>query len=296
MEKGIIFDIKNFAVHDGPGIRTTVFLKGCPLRCLWCSNPESQKMKTQLMIYSEKCTDCSKCIEVCPTGAAKSGGVIRGKCIGCGRCVEACLNTARKLIGRWVTSEEVVKEIVKDKVLYSNSGGGITLSGGEATMQPKFATEILKMCREQGIHTVLDTSGYCKWDSFLGILKYVNLVYFDIKCIIPEKHLELTGVDNNKILKNLKHMDKLGINFTIRMPIIPGYNNSEEILSATGEYLRKLRSNFLVVLLPYHAYGKSKYERLNLEYKLGELRNLEKKDLVPIKNKLEKYGLKVQIQ
>jgi len=296
MEKGVIFDIKNFSIHDGPGIRTTVFFKGCPLRCLWCSNPESQKAKPELMIYPERCVGCGKCIVVCPTGAAKLGQTIREKCIGCGRCVEACLNTARKLIGRWVTSEDVVKEVVKDKVLYSKSGGGVTLGGGEVVMQQKFAVEILKMCQEQGIHTVLDTSGYCKWDIFSEILRYVDLVYFDIKCIIPEKHLELTGVDNDTILTNLKKMEELGKNFSIRMPIIPGYNSSEEILNATGEYLRELKSDFIVFLLPYHAYGKAKYERLNLEYKLGEIKNLTKEDLMPIKNKLEKYGLKVHLQ
>jgi len=163
-------------------------------------------------------------------------------------------------------------------------------------MQPKFAAEILKMCQEQGIHTVLDTSGYCKWETFSEVVRYVDLVYFDIKCIIPEKHVELTGVDNSTILTNLEKMEEIGIHFSIRMPIIPGCNDSEEILQATGEYLRKLKSNFIVFLLPFHAYGVSKYERLNLVYKLEKIKNLEKEKLVPIKNKLEEYGLKVQLQ
>lgn len=296
MEKGIIFDIKSFSIHDGPGIRTTVFLKGCPLRCLWCSNPESQKVQPELMMYPERCVGCGKCVEVCPTGAAKATQTIREKCKGCGKCVEVCLSEARKLIGRRVTSEDVVEEVAKDNIFYAESGGGVTLSGGEVAMQPKFATEIFKMCQEQGIHTVMDTTGYCKWETFSEIVRYVDLVYFDIKCIIPEQHVEITGVDNGMILTNLKKMDEIGKRFSIRMPIIPGYNDSEKILKATGEYLRELKSNFIVFLLPFHAYGASKYEKLNLVYKLGKLKNLEKEKLVPIKNKLEEYGLKVQLQ
>jgi pyruvate formate lyase activating enzyme len=195
-----------------------------------------------------------------------------------------------------VTSEEAVKKIVKDKVLFEQSGGGITLGGGDAVAQPKFAAEILKMCKEQGIHTVLDTSGYCQWDAFSEMVKYVDLVYFDLKGIIPKEHLKLTGASNDLILTNLEKMDELGINFSIRMPIIPGYNDSEEIISATGEYLQKLKSDFIVYLLPFHPYGVSKYERLGIEYKLGKISKMEKEDLLPLKNKLEKYGLKVQIQ
>ena len=296
MEKGIIFDIKNFSIHDGPGIRTTVFLKGCPLRCLWCSNPESQKARPELMTYPERCVGCGKCVEVCPTGAAKATQTIREKCIGCGKCVEVCESEARKLIGRWATSEDIVKEVAKDKIFYDESGGGVTLSGGEVVMQPKFATEIFKMCQEQGIHTVLDTTGYCKWKTFSEIIRYVDLVYFDNKCIIPEQHVELTGVDNGMILTNLKKMDEIGKRFSIRMPIIPGLNDSEKILQATGEFLRELKSNFTVFLLPFHAYGASKYERLDLTYKLGKLKNLEKEKLAPIKNILEEYELKVQLQ
>lgn len=296
MEKGIIFDIKNFSIHDGPGIRTTVFLKGCPLGCLWCSNPESQKAQIELMMYPERCVGCGKCVQVCPTGAAKSSQTIRGKCKGCGKCVEVCPSETRKLIGRSATSKDIVEEVAKDKIFYAESSGGVTLSGGEVAMQPKFATEIFKMCQEQGIHTVLDTTGYCKWETFSKIIRYVDLIYFDIKCIIPKQHLELTGVDNAIILTNLKKMDELGKRFSIRMPIIPGYNDSEKILQATGEYLQELKSNFIVFLLPYHAYGKSKYEKLDLAYKLGKIKNMDKEDLLPIKNKLEKYGLKVLLQ
>ncbi|WP_024336328.1 glycyl-radical enzyme activating protein [Desulfotignum balticum] len=296
MEKGIIFDIKNFSIHDGPGIRTTVFLKGCPLRCLWCSNPESQKVRPELMMYPEKCVGCGKCVEVCPTGAAEATQTIREKCKGCGKCVEVCEAEARKLIGRWATSEDIVEEVAKDKIFYDESDGGVTLSGGEVVMQPKFATEIFKMCQEQGIHTVLDTTGYCKWEIFSEIIRYVDLVYFDNKCIIPEQHMKLTGVDNGMILTNLKKMDEVGKPFSVRMPIIPSLNDSEEILQATGEFLRELKSNFTVFLLPFHAYGASKYERLDLTYKLGKQKNLGKEKLEPIKNILEEYGLKVQLQ
>jgi pyruvate formate lyase activating enzyme len=248
------------------------------------------------MMYPERCTDCGRCSAVCPTGAAKNSQTIREKCVGCGKCVEACLQTARTLMGRRVTSEEAVKELVKDKILFEQSGGGITLGGGDVVAQPKFAAEILKTCQEQGIHTVIDTSGYCKWDAFSEIIKHVDLAYFDIKCILPEKHVELTGVKNDLILKNLEKMDELGMKFSIRMPIIPTYNDAEEIIEATGEYLRRLQSDFVVYLLAFHSYGASKYEKLNLGYKLGNLSNLDKKDLLPLKKILEKYGLKVQVQ
>lgn len=296
MEKGIVFDIKNFSIHDGPGIRTTVFLKGCPIKCLWCSNPESQKAEPEIMMFPERCVNCGECTEVCPTGAAKNGYTDNEKCTGCGKCLEVCKSQARKLIGKTTTSEEVVKEVMKDKIVYDNSGGGVTLGGGETCMQPKFAAEIFKKCKEQGVHTILDTSGYCNENEFLEIVKYVDLVYFDIKCILPEKHRELTGFDNGKILNNLKNLDRLGIPFTIRMPIIPGYNDSEEIINTTGEFLKTLKSEFSVYLLAYHGYGAAKYSRINKEYQLKNLKNMPKEDLEPIKEKLEAYGLNVRIQ
>lgn len=292
MEKGIIFDIQNLSLHDGPGLRTTVFFKGCPLKCLWCANPESQSIKKEIMVDHDKCVQCKACEKVCPTQAVTT----QKGCIGCGKCVEVCLSKARKLVGREMSVEDVMKEILKDKVLYDHSNGGITLSGGEVLMQPKFALEILKRCKEEGIHTVLDSTVYCQLDTFKEILEYVDLVYADLKCIFDEPHKKLTFVSNQTILNNIRYMDDIQQEFNIRMPIIPGYNNTDEMMKETIQFLSSLKTKPVVWLLPFHAYGKSKYEKLNKEWPMGNLANMNRSELEPIAKQFSEAGINVQIQ
>lgn len=292
MESGIIFDVQNLSLHDGPGLRTTVFFKGCPLRCLWCSNPESQNPNKEIMFYDEKCVKCGACEKVCPTGATVS----RSKCIGCGRCVDVCLHGARVMAGRTVSSQDVVDEVLKDKIFYDNSGGGVTFSGGEVLMQPQFLIEILKLLKNENIHTIIDTTAYCDPEIFKEVIKYVDLVYVDIKCIENDLHKKLTGVSNDWILKNIKIMDDFGCKFDIRMPIIPGYNDDEDLIAKTIEFIKQLRSHPKIWLLPFHAYGKAKYSRIGLNWSMGDLPNLERSQLEPILKQFISVNLDAEIQ
>lgn len=291
MKKGIVFDIQNLSFHDGPGLRTTVFLKGCPLRCPWCSNPESQSPYPQLMLYPERCVGCGECIKICPTGAAASGI----GCIHCGKCVEACLHSARKMAGREMTSEEVVQEVLKDKVFYGDTGG-VTVSGGEALMQPEFLLEILQKCKFEDIHTVLDSTAFCHPEIFKKIIPYVDLAYVDMKCILPDIHEKLMAVKNDWILENIRYMDENGYAFHIRMPIIPGYNDSDEIMNATIKFLLTLKSEFKTWLLPFHAYGKSKYPRIGMEWPMGDMKNMDRAEVESLAEKFRAAHLEVEIQ
>jgi len=272
---GTIFDIKRFAVHDGPGIRTTVFFKGCPLRCLWCHNPESMKMERQIVFFESKCIGCGECFKRCPNGAIEATPqgrkYHRDRCTLCGTCVEYCYAEATVMQGRVVSVEEVIEEVKKDMPFYENSGGGVTLSGGEPAMQPQFCIAVLRESKKAGMHTALDTSGYAKWETFSRILEYVDLVLYDIKHMDPLKHKEYTGLSNRLILSNLRRLDKLGIPIEIRMPMIPGLNDSEGNLSATCEFLSGMENVERIKLLPYHRLGEGKYERLDMEYKLKDL-------------------------
>lgn len=279
-------------MHDGPGLRTTVFFKGCPLRCLWCSNPESQKTTPQIMFYKERCIGCGKCTEVCESGAITTGI----GCTACGKCVNICVNNARKVAGKLMTTTEVMDEILRDKLIFEKSGGGVTLSGGEVLMQPDFALDILKSCRESGIHTLLDTSAHCHPDKFAQVVSFADHVYIDMKSIDANIHKQVTAVDNTWILENYKFLDSNSIPFSVRMPIIPGYNDSEELMDKTIAFLKKLKSDFIVYLLPYHAYGKSKYDFVGMEWKMGFLPNMDRSALNPLLEKFKSAGLNVTIQ
>ncbi|MGQ9611156.1 MAG: glycyl-radical enzyme activating protein [bacterium] len=272
---GTIFDIKRFAVHDGPGIRTTVFFKGCPLRCLWCHNPESMKIQRQIVFFENKCIGCGECFKRCPNSAIEATPegrkYYREKCTLCGTCVEHCYAEATVMQGKIASVEEVIEEVKKDMPFYKNSGGGITLSGGEPTMQPEFCIAVLQESKKAGMHTALDTSGYVKFDILKEILKYVDLVLYDLKVIDPQKHKEYTGVTNEIIISNLKEIDKMNIPVEIRIPTIPGYNDFEDNLLATCELINGLQNVERIKMLPYHRLGEGKYTRLDMEYKLKGL-------------------------
>ena len=277
--RGTIFDIKRFAVHDGPGIRTTVFLKGCPLSCLWCHNPESMKIERQIVFFQSKCIGCGECFKRCPNNAIEATPqgrkYYRDKCTLCGTCVEYCYAEATVMQGKVASVKEVIEEVKKDMPFYENSGGGVTLSGGEPTMQSEFCIALLRESRKAGMHTALDTSGYVKWETFSKILDYVDLVLYDIKHMDRVKHKKYTGLSNELILSNLRKLGEMDIAIEIRMPVIPGINDSEDNLSAVSRFLHEMKNIQRIKLLPYHRLGEGKYERLDMVY---ELKGIEPPD------------------
>ena len=284
MDQGIIFNIQRYSIHDGPGIRTTVFLKGCPLRCLWCQNPESQILKPEIFLDRGRCTRCGKCMAVCPTGATHlsegSPAIERNACTGCGKCVAICPNEARRLAGRNVTVDEVMRHVLRDVKFYENSGGGVTLSGGEPTAQPDFALSILKKCKEAGLHTALDTCGYASWTVLKKLLDQTDLVLFDIKHMDPRTHHEATGKDNRLILSNAKRIaDHKPIR--IRVPLIPGFNDAPEQVRAIVAFVKQELNSVPIDLLSYNRLGESKYDLLGRDYSSlqsqeeGQMRVLE---------------------
>lgn len=263
---GVVFNIQKYSIHDGPGIRTTVFLKGCPLRCYWCQNPESQKKEPEIILFKDRCTLCGRCVAVCPSGASSlsvaSSIIDRSKCTGCGKCVEACPNDARQLVGKYMTVDEVVEEVLKDVKFYQNSGGGVTLSGGDPIAQLGFALAILKRCKEAGLHTALETCGYTRWSTMEKLLKYTDLVLFDIKHMDSKKHIEGTRTPNSIILKNAKRIAQLKP-LKVRVPLIPGFNDSVEHISQLARFVRKELGFVDIELLPYNKLGEVKYDRLD---------------------------------
>lgn len=253
--KAIIFDIQRNSFVDGPGIRTTVFFKGCNLKCRWCHNPESQSPKRQMMVYKNKCIGCGKCAEVCPN-KLKS-------CDFCGRCEIYCPEDARKICGREYSADEVLCEIEKDRAFYDNSGGGATFSGGECMLQLDFLCEILKKCKENGIHTAVDTAGNVPWESFERILPYTDLFLYDVKAVSGELHRNGTGVSNELILENLKKLSRCA-DIIARIPVIGGYNDNREEMKKAAEFLHGLEIK-KVELLPYHAMGENKYDAIGMK-------------------------------
>ncbi len=263
---GVVFNIQRCSLHDGPGIRTTVFLKGCPLKCFWCQNPESQSAGPEILLDRRKCTLCGTCHQACRTGAVRLEGgkpvFNRGDCRGCGQCVPSCPNEARTISGKRMTVDEVLQEVLKDVKFYKKSGGGVTLSGGEPLAQPRFAREILKRCKEEGLHTTLDTCGYARWSSIKGLLEYVDLVLFDIKHLNAVKHAGATGRDNRLIVENAKKIAKLKP-MRVRVPLIPGFNDDIETVGEIVRFVRDELGCQDVDILPYNRLGEIKYDFLD---------------------------------
>ena len=264
---GTIFNIQHYSIHDGPGIRTNVFLKGCPLRCLWCSNPESQQQVPQLMFRADRCTGCGACISSCPVSAISLVDQRvqndRSLCTGCGACVAVCPNEAREIIGTTATAGEVFDEVAQDELFYAKDGG-VTLTGGEVFVQPAFASAVLQLCRQAKIHTAIETCGFADWAALKEVLQYTDLVLYDLKEMDPEFHKKYTGVDNSRILENLKKIDdQMDLEIWVRVPLIPGCNDDKENLLATARFVKEnLHKCTQIHLLPFHRLGEGKYEQL----------------------------------
>jgi len=271
MTSGLVFDIKRFSIHDGPGIRTTVFLKGCPLHCPWCHNPESQDSKPDVMLRPARCIACKACIEVCPEHAISedSGGRVvtdPERCVRCGTCTETCYAGARERVGREYTVEELLAEVEKDRDFYDESGGGVTLSGGEPLVQADFVLEFLRQCRKRDLHTAVDTCGAVSWRVFEKVRGCTDLFLYDLKHMDSTVHRETTGAPNERILENLAKLSKLGHAINLRLAIIPGVNDDEKNIARTARFVAGLKGRHPVSILPYHAAAADKYKRLGLSY------------------------------
>ncbi|MBL7218487.1 MAG: glycyl-radical enzyme activating protein [Phycisphaerae bacterium] len=295
---GRIFDIKKFAVHDGPGIRTTVFCKGCPLRCIWCHNPESLETTAELAISPDKCIGCGACVEACPAGALRidEQGICecnRDLCTRCGKCAAGCFSGALEMIGREVTVEDVMAEVRKDAPFYKTSGGGVTISGGEPLIQGEFVTALLRQCRSEGFHTALDTSGHVPWETLTAAAAHADLVLYDLKHVDPGAHEKHTGASNDLIIDNLRRLGGCGVDIEIRMPIVPGLNDSARDIDAAGQFIRSLDNVVAVRLLAYHRLAAAKYARLGRDDPSRDIDPPDKDHIKQIAERLSGFSLTV---
>ena len=265
---GIIFNIQKFCLHDGDGIRTCVFLKGCPLRCIWCHNPEGLHKAPTLSFNKEKCNLCGKCLSVCSSRAIDSVGlkIHREACSGCGKCVEACLNDANEILGKEITPQEVISEVLKDKMFYDTSGGGLTVTGGEPSYQPDFTLELLTLAKNEGISIAIETCGTGTRDFYEKCADLGVTFLFDIKCLDPVRHKELTGSDNAHIMANLDFLMSKGADIIIRLPLIPDCNDSDKNLTALADFLNGNHGRYRYAeIMPYHTLGTGKAKKIGTD-------------------------------
>jgi pyruvate formate lyase activating enzyme len=297
-DHGTVFDIQRFSVHDGPGIRTLVFLKGCRLRCEWCSNPESQRFLPDLLFDPERCIGCENCLERCSNEAIKqNGGQLVFEpdlCVSCGECATECYAEARVLKGRTMHAKEVVEEVLKDEAFYTDSGGGMTLSGGEPLDQTDFSEAILKLCKQKGIHTAIETAGNVSWGNFEQVLPYTDLFLFDVKHTDNHKLSAFTGADADLIHSNLEKLMHHTRNVILRTPVIPGFNDTVDEIRTIAQYAKNLGVTQLH-LLPYHRFGLGKYKLMGRTYAFKCSEKLPDECVQELKETASRQGLSVQV-
>lgn len=293
-----IFNIQKFSVHDGPGIRTTVFFKGCPLKCWWCHNPESQNLNNQMLHDRDKCTLCGTCVKVCPQGAIKIEDNIlttdENKCNYCRQCELYCIPGARQVVGKKYTVDEILKEVLKDKIFYEQSNGGVTVSGGEPLLQIDFVGELLKRLKKENIHTAVDTCGAVCFENIRRISQFTDVFLYDLKLMNDEKHIKYIGMSNKLILENLRKLSDIHNNINIRMPIIEGVNSDIEHIKETIDFIKHLNIK-RVNLLPYHDIAKHKYKKLDITYQDERMSKPSDEKMQSFREMFESEGYEVKI-
>lgn len=299
--RGFIHAIERFSFHDGPGIRTLVVMKGCPLRCRWCSSPHTQSFKPEILHIKSRCRGCGRCLAVCKNEAIAPGAIDapvnidRSRCTACGTCVSSCPNRARELSGQYYTAEELLRECEKDAVFYRRSGGGITVGGGEPSVQTEFVGEFLALCRSHALHTALETSAFTSWEELSSLLSSLDLVYIDVKHTDENRHHAWTGVSNRLVLENIKSAANVRP-LILRVPVIPGFNDTVENILKTAGFARELGRNLLCLeLLPYHGYGIHKYEELDRAYPLTSLKPPSNEDMSRLQDIARSVGIDCRI-
>ena len=297
---GIITDIQHFSIHDGPGIRTTVFLKGCPLKCQWCHNPECISFNPEILYHDEFCIKCGACVDACPNNCHTLDGghkaFERRRCESTLLCLERCWAEALELKGRKATANEVINEVNEDRLFYENTGGGVTISGGEPLAQPDFTRALLKLSKEQELHTVIDTSGLADWSVMNSMIADTDLFLYDIKCNDPDLHSQLTGIDNQIIKSNLQKLLQSRADVILRMPLVKDLNDQVEEMTSLALWLGGIKPGLSVHLLPYHKFGESKYKRMDLKYSLQNPTPPEPHTLLRLAKVLKIHSLKPTIK
>ncbi|MFC1941157.1 glycyl-radical enzyme activating protein [Chloroflexota bacterium] len=295
--RGIVTNIQDYCIHDGPGIRTLFFLKGCPLRCWWCSNPETWSMEPELGYMKAKCTNCGKCAAACLTGATTLDAdgapqIDRQLCTACGKCVEVCPADARVIYGKEMTAKEIFEQVRKDEIFYRGSGGGVTVGGGEPLQQPQLVSAVFQLCRDADIHTAIETAGHVAPRILKDVLAVTDYVLFDLKHMDPQVHQQYTGQSNKLILDNARLVAASGVPFLFRIPLIPGVNDTQSNIQATADFVKSLGKDAArVELLPYHRLASSKYEALGRPYQMGDLAALKVTETETVKAAFEELGV-----
>lgn len=300
-QKGLIHAIERFSLHDGPGIRTLVVMKGCPLRCRWCSSPYTQQSRPEILHIKTRCTGCGSCIAVCKTRAITfdstddSVKTDRSQCIGCGECIEACPNQARELSGLSYTAQELMCEVEKDDAFFRRSGGGVTVGGGEPALQAEFVGEFLALCRAHGFHTAMETCSQTYWEKLASLMDSLDLVYMDLKHMDDRRHQDWTGASNSRIMENIRRTAKRN-QVILRIPVIPGFNDDEENISKSARFAKALGSNVLrLELLPYHQFGIYRYEELDRAYAIEAIQPPSEEHMMNLQEIARTFGINVEI-